>query len=57
MIATAAQKRRAISGAWSRLTRSQLRFLWAIVMPVIALFILIRVIPIFVVLLMSFTKL
>ena len=39
-----------------RLTRSQLGFLWSIVMPVIALFILIRVIPVFVVLLMSFTN-
>lgn len=39
-----------------RLTRSQIGFLWGIVMPVIALFIIIRVIPILVVLLMSFTN-
>ena len=31
-------------------------FLWSIVMPVIALFIIIRVIPVLVVLLMSFTN-
>ena len=40
-----------------RLTRSQIGFLWTIVMPVIALFIIIRVIPVLVVLLMSFTNL
>ncbi len=39
-----------------RLTGSQLGFLWSIVMPVIALFIIIRVIPVLVVLLMSFTN-
>jgi hypothetical protein len=39
-----------------RLTRSQIGFLWAVVMPVIALFVIIRVIPILVVLLMSFTN-
>jgi len=39
-----------------RLTRSQIGFLWGIVMPVIVLFIIIRVIPILVVLLMSFTN-
>ena len=44
------------SGAGSRLRRSQMGFLWGIVMPVIALFIVIRVIPILVVLLMSFTN-
>jgi multiple sugar transport system permease protein len=38
------------------LTRSQLGFLWFLVAPVIALFILIRVIPVLVVLLMSFTN-
>jgi len=38
------------------LRRSQIGFLWGIVMPVIALFIIIRVIPILVVLLMSFTN-
>jgi ABC-type sugar transport system permease subunit len=56
MKGAAAQRSWAASGAGSRLRRSQIGFLWGIVMPVIALFIIIRVIPILVVLLMSFTN-
>ena len=56
MNGVATQRSGAASGAWSRLRRSQIGFLWGIVMPVIALFIIIRVIPILVVLLMSFTN-
>ena len=50
------QRDRVAVGVGGRLTRSQIGFLWTIVMPVIALFIIIRVIPILVVLLMSFTN-
>jgi len=46
----------ALGAARDRLTRSQIGFLWSIVMPVIALFIILRVIPVLVVLLMSFTN-
>jgi multiple sugar transport system permease protein len=51
--ATQVKKRIAIG---ERLTRSQIGFLWSIVMPVISLFLIIRVIPVLVVLLMSFTN-
>jgi ABC-type sugar transport system permease subunit len=56
MGAAAAQLSRVAVQVKERLTRSQVGFLWGIVMPVIALFIIIRVIPILVVLLMSFTN-
>lgn len=48
-------RRRAV-GVGGRLTWGQVGFLWSMVMPVIALFIIIRVIPILIVLLMSFTN-
>lgn len=48
--------RRFAIGVGSRLTWSQIGFLWTMVMPVISLFIIIRVIPIIVVFLMSFTN-
>ncbi len=56
MTQAATRRRRVAVGVGGRLTRSQIGFLWGIVMPVIALFIIIRVIPILVVLLMSFTN-
>lgn len=56
MTGVAVRRSRVAVGVGGRLTRSQIGFLWGIVMPVIALFIIIRVIPILVVLLMSFTN-
>jgi len=56
MIQTEGKRSRVAVGVGGRLTRSQIGFLWGIVMPVIALFIIIRVIPILIVLLMSFTN-
>jgi multiple sugar transport system permease protein len=56
MGAAAAQLSRVAVQVKGHLRRSQIGFLWGIVMPVIALFIIIRVIPILVVLLMSFTN-
>ncbi|UCF94509.1 MAG: sugar ABC transporter permease [Desulfobacterales bacterium] len=49
-------RKRVAVGVGGRLTWSQIGFLGGMVMPVIALFIIIRVIPILVVLLMSFTN-
>lgn len=56
MIGAVARRRRVAVGVGGRLTRSQLGFLWGLVVPVVALFIIIRVIPILVVLLMAFTN-
>jgi multiple sugar transport system permease protein len=56
MMQTSGKRSRVAVGVGGRLTRSQIGFLSGIVMPVIALFIIIRVIPILVVLLMSFTN-
>lgn len=56
MIGAAPRRSRVAVGVGGRLTRSQLGFLWGFVMPVVALFIIIRVIPILIVLLMSFTN-
>ena len=56
MAEAAMRRSRVAVGVGRRLTRSQIGFLLGIVMPVIALFIVIRVIPILVVLLMSFTN-
>jgi ABC-type sugar transport system permease subunit len=56
MAEAAMRRSRVAVGVGRRLTRSQIGFLLGIVMPVIALFIIIRVIPILVVLLMSFTN-
>ncbi len=56
MAEAAMRRSRVAVGVGGRLTRSQIGFLLGIVMPVIALFIVIRVIPILVVLLMSFTN-
>ncbi|UCE55836.1 MAG: sugar ABC transporter permease [Desulfobacterales bacterium] len=50
------RRKRVAVGVGSRLTWGQIGFLWTMVMPVIAMFIIIRVIPILVVLLMSFTN-
>lgn len=50
------RRRRRAVGVGGRLTWGQVGFLWSMVMPVIALFIIIRVIPILIVLLMSFTN-
>lgn len=56
MSKAATRRRRVAVGVGGRLTWSQIGFLWGMVMPVIALFIIIRVIPIMIVLLMSFTN-
>ena len=56
MVEAGVRRHRVAVGVGGRLTRSQIGFLYTIVMPVIVLFIIIRVIPILVVLLISFTN-
>jgi ABC-type sugar transport system permease subunit len=56
MVKALLRRKRVAVGVGSRLTWGQIGFLWMMVMPVIAMFIIIRVIPILVVLLMSFTN-
>jgi ABC-type sugar transport system permease subunit len=56
MVKALLRRKRVAVGVGSRLTWGQIGFLWTMVMPVIAMFIIIRVIPILVVLLMSFTN-